>query len=115
MSTQAEELARVYKQIAGSIRRFAEAHPQSTFHVEELRQYVLDEYPTIAPDSPGRILRQMRQDGVLNYVVINRRQSLYQFRTVVPPNPWVDHHAPQRSRAETGLPSSLHDILQRKI
>jgi len=102
MSTQAEELARVYKQIAGVILDFAQAHPQGVFHVEDLRLYVLDRFPTIAPDSPGRILRQMRQDGVINYVVINRRQSLYQFRTVLPPaspnpsppqNPWVD---PQR-------------------
>ena len=60
MTTQAEELARVYKQIAGVILSFYQAHPQSTFHVEDLRRYVLDQFPTIAPDSPGRVLRQMR-------------------------------------------------------
>ena len=34
----------------------------------------------IAPDSPGRILRELRLNGRLDYVVLNRRQSLYQFR-----------------------------------
>jgi len=38
--------------------------------------------PGIAPDSPGRILRELRLRGWLNYVVINRRQSLYQFRSL---------------------------------
>ena len=32
----------------------------------------------IAPDSPGRILRQLRQQKLLNYTVVSRRQSLYQ-------------------------------------
>lgn len=31
----------------------------------------------IAPDSPSRILRALRQDKQVEYTVINRRQSLY--------------------------------------
>ena len=77
---QEAELERVFSQIAGTIADFKETRANSTFHVEELRRYVLDRFPTIAPDSPGRILRQMRQIGALDYIVINRRQSLYQFR-----------------------------------
>jgi hypothetical protein len=46
---------------------------------------VLRHEPTTAPDSPGRILRELRLTGKLNYVVINRRQSLYQFRAVRKP------------------------------
>ena len=56
------------------------AAPAPTAPVEELRQYVELHAPDIAPDSPGRILRELRLDGLLNYEVINRRDSLYQFR-----------------------------------
>lgn len=46
--------------------------------MDELRRYVGRELEeAIAPDSPGRILRQLRQQGVLNYAVVSRRQSLY--------------------------------------
>lgn len=31
----------------------------------------------VAPDSPGRILRLLRQSGRINYVVISRSKSLY--------------------------------------
>jgi hypothetical protein len=83
------ELERVYDRIAPLIEEFHRARTSSilssngTFHVEELRRFVLDEIPGIAPDSPGRILRAMRLEGLLDYVVLNRRASLYQFRPVV--------------------------------
>jgi hypothetical protein len=80
MTTQAEELARVFDKVAGSIMRFRKNNPSDIFHVEDLRQFVLTEHATIAPDSPGRILRDMRQHGMINYVVLNRRNSLYQFQ-----------------------------------
>ena len=59
---------------------FARLYAGHAFHAEELRRCVLIYEPEIAPDSPGRILRLLRQEGKLNYVVINRRNSLYQFR-----------------------------------
>lgn len=31
----------------------------------------------IAPDSPSRILRALRQAQMIDYTVVNRRQSLY--------------------------------------
>ena len=76
------ERARVYGRIAPLIMYFAEVRAGQQFHVEELRRFVITNAPDIAPDSPGRILRELRLDGRLNYVVINRRQSLYQFRKV---------------------------------
>lgn len=84
------ERDRVFSRIAPTIAAFRDERPQGDFHVEELREYVLERVPGIAPDSPGRILRAMRQLGMVNYVVINRRQSLYQFRPPPPPPPPAD-------------------------
>jgi hypothetical protein len=57
------------------------------FHAEDLRRYVLAVEPEIAPGSPDRILRALRQEGKLDYVVIDRRNSLYQFRALPKPQP----------------------------
>ena len=73
------ELDRVFERIAPLIEEFHRTRRNGAFHVEELRRFVLDQIPGIAPDSPGRILRAMRLGGLLNYKVINRRASLYQF------------------------------------
>ena len=78
-----EERARVFSRIAPVVIAFRWHNPINTWHVEELLRFVRGYCPEIAPDSPGRILRQLRLMGRLNYVVINRRQSLYQFRPVV--------------------------------
>ena len=87
MSDDPGERGRVYDKIAPMIMEFSRLYAGQQFHVEELRAYVRDVIPDIAPDSPGRILRQLRQEGRFDYVVINRRQSLYQFRVIVPPQP----------------------------
>ena len=79
-----EERARVFARIAPIILAFKAERPDGAFHAEELRDYVIERVPEIAPDSPGRILRLLRQGRLLNYVVINRRQSLYQFRPIEP-------------------------------
>jgi hypothetical protein len=75
-----ENLNRVYSRIAAHILAFYNERRGQAFHAEDLRQYVLEREPSIAPGSPDRILREMRLKGVLSYVVINRRASLYQFR-----------------------------------
>lgn len=72
------ERQRVFSRIAPIIMNFRQQC--STFHAEQLRDYVIAQAPDIAPDSPGRILRELRLRGKLNYVVVNRRQSLYEFR-----------------------------------
>ena len=74
------ERARVRSLIGPLIMDFSKQRAGRKFHVEDLRRYVRGFFPDIAPDSPGRILRDLRQCGKLYYVVINRRQSLYQFR-----------------------------------
>lgn len=75
---QPRELARVKSVIAGLILNFFNARePGDRFHMAELTRFV-SAHTTIAPDSAGRILRDMRQAGQLNYTVVNRRSSLYQ-------------------------------------
>jgi hypothetical protein len=90
-----DERERVYARIAGTILQFASEHPAGTFHVEELREYVTALVPGIAPDSPGRILRLLREEGKLNYVVISRAASLYQFRSVEPKPALAQQPAPK--------------------
>lgn len=80
-----EERARVFSRIAPHILAFKGERLNSTFHADELRSYVIERVPDIAPASPDRILRELRLLGRLHYVVLNRRQSLYQFR-----NPYAD-------------------------
>jgi hypothetical protein len=81
MSEDRQERARVYTKIAPLILQFAAIMGERTFHVETLRRFVRHYYPDIAPDSPGRILRQLRLEGRLDYVVLHRRMSLYVFCT----------------------------------
>lgn len=81
------ERERVYARIAGIILHFEREHPSGTFNVEELREYVTALVPDIAPDSPGRILRLLHEQRRLNYVVISRSVSFYQFRDVMPEPP----------------------------
>jgi Fe2+ or Zn2+ uptake regulation protein len=85
MSEQERELNRVRAIVGPIILAFRETH--TIFHAENLRTYVLERAPQIAPASPDRILRALRQEGVLDYVVLNRRQSLYQFVQRPPEEP----------------------------
>jgi hypothetical protein len=79
---QEENLERVSKQIGDAILEFCRtraANPR--FHIDELRQFVAARVP-IAPDSPGRILRQLRQRGDLDYTIVSRKDSLYELTRV---------------------------------
>ena len=83
---QQENLERVASRITGAIVTFCEAHLRNRvshqFHIEDLRRYVNSVVGVCAPDSAGRILRYLRQRGVLQYRVINRRESLYEIVSV---------------------------------
>ena len=79
-----EERARVKSRIGSLILEFfaiVKNHEwivKQTFHMQELLQFVEEGVSgKVAPDSPGRILRQLRQQHLLNYEVVSRRQSLY--------------------------------------
>ena len=81
MADDRTERRRVYGKIAPLILTYASNHTGKAFHAEDLRQYVMMFASDVAPDSPGRILRELRLEGKLDYVVIDRRDSLYQFRS----------------------------------
>jgi hypothetical protein len=75
---QRENIARVHNKIAPIIARFFEERGVGhEFHVDELRRYVARHYPVNAPDSAGRIMRDLRERKWIGYEVVNRRASLY--------------------------------------
>lgn len=72
----ANEITRVTERIAGHVSAFLSTH--SEFHGPELHRYVEAQVGGyVAPGSPDRIMRAMRQRGEINYVVVSRSQSLY--------------------------------------
>lgn len=73
---QDPERERVSSAIGQDVLRFCRARLGAEFHLEELREFVALRGHR-APDSAGRILRLLRQQGRLAYEVVNRRQSLY--------------------------------------
>ena len=73
---QERELSRVSDRIAAHVLAFCRS--RETFHMQELVAYVAARVPEIAPDSPSRILRDLKRNGLVNYRVVSRSQSLYQ-------------------------------------
>jgi len=66
---------------ASEVRTLVErfCNKSRTFHMQQLNNYVARyANTTFAPDSPGRTLRRLRQEGVVNYVAINPSKSLFQ-------------------------------------
>lgn len=84
-TTQEKEIERVSSRIAESILSFARARLQMKrpeFFAEELRTWIRQSVGEVAPDSPGRILRQLRQQKRLAYEVVNRAESKYRLSEV---------------------------------
>lgn len=80
MLEQRENLERVEGRIGRAIEDFIALElrcGKATFHANELRKWVNDGVPGIAPDSPGRVLRKLRCEGRINYEIVSRRNSLY--------------------------------------
>lgn len=82
-AADARERARVYGRIAPVIVAYARDHAGEAFHAEDLRRHVIAHAPEIAPASADRILRLLRQEGRLDYVVVNRRASLYRWQSLM--------------------------------
>lgn len=71
-----EDIERVSTAIARHVTDFVRSHRD--FHGEELRQYVFDHVDGyVSPGSPDRILRDLRQKGVISYQLVSRSRSLY--------------------------------------
>jgi hypothetical protein len=80
VSEQTENLERVSARIGGSIVSFCRRRIDNgdrTFHMIDLTEWVSSIHP-IAPDSAGRILRDLRQRGKVRYRLLSRSQSWYE-------------------------------------
>jgi hypothetical protein len=64
--------------VGDMILDFKAAQKGSPFHMKDLTDYVLGQM-MVAPDTPGRILRDMKAKGKLGYTLLSRAQSLYRF------------------------------------
>jgi hypothetical protein len=81
---QRANLVRVSNNIAGIVRDFCRERlddERAEFHMVDLTIYV-NARSTIAPDSAGRILRDLRKQKVIDYTVVSRSQSLYRVEGV---------------------------------
>ena len=87
MSDSPENRKRVRGKIVELIKEFCQI--DRTFHMSELNAHIaagFDGY--VAPDSPGRIMRMLKQEGIINYELVSRSQSKY--RVVPSPlNTWL--------------------------
>jgi hypothetical protein len=82
MSEQHQHLARVADNIGATVVRFCAARIGATFSASALRYFVTHVHPHIAPESPGRILRELKKRGIVDYVLVSRAQSLYRVVSV---------------------------------
>jgi hypothetical protein len=70
-------LESVSDRIGPAIIEFMSAHNGQQFHADDLMKFVEDRCGKAAPESAGRVLRKLRHDGIVNYVVEDRGRSLY--------------------------------------
>ena len=76
-TTDHQERARVRGRIGSLIMEFCRQQGSGMFFMEELNWYVRNRVRT-APDSPGRVLRELRREGRVRIKLISRSRSLYQ-------------------------------------
>ena len=82
-----ENLERVIVKIAPVVLAFLReiiAQGRNRFHIMELTAYVRRCVGETAPDSAGRILRELRQRKRIEYQLVSRRDSHYQIDFVAP-------------------------------
>jgi len=80
MGQQHEHLDRVTSRIGGLVLAFVRlrwSRGEPCFHMRDLHDYIF-QATQIAPASPDRILRQLRQAGQFDYRVLDRRASFYE-------------------------------------
>ena len=86
---QDAELARVTSKMAQSILKFCRGRIRENarqFHAEDLRRYLSYDHINFAPGSPDRVLRNLRAKRLLDYVNVDRRNSLYELSWVADGN-----------------------------
>ena len=77
MTQQQMHLERVADNIGALVVEFCRERVGVMFYAVELRAYVTRVCPSIAPESPGRVLRELKARGVVRYELVSRAQSLY--------------------------------------
>lgn len=83
---QQAQITRVTGALASAILRFCRARlttGRSEFYANELREYVQGSQDS-APASADRVLRALRRQGVIEYTVVSRADSLYKIVRVNP-------------------------------
>lgn len=78
-ATNAPELERVKSKIGNEVLSFLRwrMHSNRVFRMVQLTEYV-KQFTSLAPDSPGRVMRDLRQRGLCKYKLRNRRASEYE-------------------------------------
>lgn len=80
-SEQARHLARVEGRIAALVIEFCAGRVGEEFHLSDLTGFVSSR-AQVAPDSPRRILGQLRRAGVVDVELLDRGGSLYRVQGV---------------------------------
>ena len=71
-----KNLDRVSLRIKWQVLRFM--NRRKVFRLEELTTYVIERLGAMSPESPSRVLRDLRKKGLVNYKVIDRSSSRYE-------------------------------------
>jgi hypothetical protein len=90
MSEQDDNLERVSKRIASAIYEFFAWRvrtDQLEFHAEDMRRWVIRTVGMVAPGSPDRVMRDLKQKGFIYYDNVDRPNSLYRIELKPPPPP----------------------------
>jgi len=74
---QQENLDRVSERIGPAVLAFCASVGLREFFADDLRRYVRRMAGEVAPGSPDRVLRDLRQRGLIDYAVVSRSESLY--------------------------------------
>ncbi len=80
MKQQDKQLQRVVPKLQDVIIQFLKRKLKTIkqeFHAGELCIYCLNKVNDIAPDSVSRVMRELRKRGIIDYEVIDRKNSLY--------------------------------------
>src|ERR1019366_10827837 len=101
MTEQTQQLNRVAATTKEAIlefigQRLNDTNSHGAFTADQLRFYVNNSVTGgVSPSSADRVLRQLRQENKLNYIVLNRGKSLYRaVPIVVPDNPVTSFVSP---------------------
>ena len=75
---QPAQLARVKASIAPRVLAFfAAKQVGDEFHVNDLTRFVWEVFPSVAADSPRRVMAALKAEKLLNYELVSRTDSLY--------------------------------------